>query len=76
MFISMCVCVFSVCFSGETVALKEVKMSQEVSREGFPLAALREIGSLLELKHPNIIPVREMVVGDTTDEVRMYRASY
>ena len=43
----------------------------DLSQEGFPLAALREIGVLLELQHPNIIPVREMVVGDSTDEVYM-----
>ena len=55
----------------ETVALKQVKMTPDICREGFPLTALREIGSLLELKHPNIIPVREMVVGDTLDQVYM-----
>ncbi len=48
--------------TNEVVALKQVKMTPDLCREGFPITALREIGTLLELRHPNIIPVREMVI--------------
>ncbi len=39
------------------------------SPEGFPVTALREVNTLLALKHPNIVRVREMVVGSSVDKV-------
>ncbi|DBA04088.1 TPA: hypothetical protein N0F65_009435 [Lagenidium giganteum] len=57
--------------TGEVVALKQVKMSADVCHEGFPATALRETNVLLALDHPNIIKVREMVVGSTPDKVFM-----
>ncbi|RLN58601.1 hypothetical protein BBJ28_00009106 [Nothophytophthora sp. Chile5] len=57
--------------SGDVVALKQVKMSADVSQEGFPVTALRETNVLLSLDHPNIIQVREMVVGSTPDKIYM-----
>jgi cell division cycle 2-like protein len=43
------------------VALKRLKMEKE--KEGFPITSLREINCLLRCKHPNIVNVREIVVG-------------
>ena len=39
------------------------------------MTALREINVLLALRHPNIVAVREMVVGSTPDKVRARRAA-
>ena len=57
--------------SGDIVALKQVKMTAESCKEGFPITALREINILLNLRHPNIIRVREMVVGSSIDKIYM-----
>ena len=57
--------------SGEVVALKQVKLGKESNRVGFPITALRETNILLSLNHPNIVKVREMVVGSSTDKVYM-----
>ena len=38
-------------------------MKLERAKEGFPLTALRELTVLLELKHPNIVEVFEVVVS-------------
>ncbi|TMW56467.1 hypothetical protein Poli38472_006477 [Pythium oligandrum] len=57
--------------TGDIVALKQVKMSQEMCHEGFPVTALREANVLLALDHPNIVKVREMVVGSTPDKIFM-----
>ncbi|KQK00216.1 cyclin-dependent kinase G-1 [Brachypodium distachyon] len=58
--------------TGETVALKKVKMEKE--REGFPLTSLREINILLSFHHPSIVDVQEIVVGsgDSTYMVMEY----
>lgn len=48
--------------TGEIVALKRLKLERE--REGFPVTSLREINALMTLKHPNIVNIREMVVGE------------
>lgn len=47
--------------TGTIVALKKLKLSHE--REGFPVTSLREIATLLSAKHPNVVNVREVVVG-------------
>lgn len=57
--------------TGDIVALKQVKMSADVCHEGFPVTALRETNVLLALDHPNIVKVREMVVGSTPDKIFM-----
>jgi cell division cycle 2-like protein len=41
--------------TGKVVALKQVKMSREMAKEGFPITALREINIMLAIKHPNIV---------------------
>jgi len=48
-------------FTGEIVALKRVKMEQ--THHGFPKSSLREISCLLQLRHPNIVRVKEAVVS-------------
>jgi len=55
--------------SGEVKALKKVKMEKE--REGFPMTSLREINILLSFKHPNIVNVSEVVVGNSLDSIFM-----
>ncbi|KAL3815952.1 hypothetical protein ACHAXA_003573 [Cyclostephanos tholiformis] len=60
--------------TGEIVALKQIKfdVDPDMTKEGFPISALREIGILLSLRHECIVTVREMVVGDNPrDEVYM-----
>jgi cell division cycle 2-like protein len=55
--------------SGRVVALKKVKMEKE--KEGFPLTSLREINILLSFRHPNIVNVTEVVVGNSLDSIFM-----
>jgi cell division cycle 2-like protein len=57
--------------SGEIVALKQIKFDETLTKEGFPIAALREISVLLDLSHECIVTVREMVVGDNANQVFM-----
>jgi len=53
--------------TNETVALKRLKMERE--KEGFPITSLREINTLLISQHPNVVTVREIVVGSNTDKI-------
>jgi cell division cycle 2-like protein len=55
----------------EIVALKQIKFDVDVRKEGFPVTALREINVLLALAHENIVSVREMVVGNSVEQVYM-----
>ncbi|KAJ2860554.1 hypothetical protein GGI22_002684 [Coemansia erecta] len=55
--------------TGEIVALKHLKLENE--RNGFPITSLREIHTLLLAKHPNIINVREIVVGRSLNSIYM-----
>ncbi|EJK45227.1 hypothetical protein THAOC_36162 [Thalassiosira oceanica] len=55
----------------EIVAIKQIKFEDEITKEGFPISALREISVLLSLSHECIVTVREMVVGATHDKVFM-----
>jgi cell division cycle 2-like protein len=52
--------------TGEVVALKKLKM--ENSPDGFPVTGLREIQTLLEARHSNIVFLREIVMGNKMDE--------
>ncbi|KAK2759410.1 hypothetical protein FQN54_002888 [Arachnomyces sp. PD_36] len=52
--------------TGEIIALKKLKM--EHSYDGFPVTGLREIETLLESRHTNIVRLREIVLGDKMDE--------
>lgn len=51
----------------DIVALKRLKMENE--KEGFPITSLREINTLLKGQHPNIVTVREIVVGSNMDKI-------
>ncbi|KAJ2514436.1 hypothetical protein H4217_005758 [Coemansia sp. RSA 1939] len=55
--------------TGEIVALKHLKLENE--RNGFPITSLREIHTLMLAKHPNIINVREVVVGRSLNSIYM-----
>merc|ERR1719219_2733924 len=52
--------------NGELLALKKVRLENE--KEGFPITAVREIKILRQLKHKNIINLRE-IVTDKQDAV-------
>ncbi|KAA8650496.1 uncharacterized protein ATNIH1004_003183 [Aspergillus tanneri] len=53
--------------NGEIVALKKLKM--ENSPDGFPVTGLREIQTLMEARHTNVVYLREIVVGNKLDDV-------
>lgn len=58
--------------TNKVFALKQVKINpDEVAKIGFPQTAFREINILLALNHPNIVKVREMVIGSTIDKIYM-----
>lgn len=52
--------------TGEVVALKKLKI--ENSPDGFPVTGLREIQTLLEARHANVVYLREVVMGNKMDE--------
>ena len=52
--------------TSEVVALKKLKV--ENSADGFPVTGLREIQTLLEARHPNVVYLREIVIGNKVDE--------
>jgi cell division cycle 2-like protein len=52
--------------TGEVVALKKLKLDN--SPDGFPVTGLREIQTLLEARHQNVVFLREVVVGNRMDE--------
>ncbi|ROI16371.1 Cyclin-dependent kinase 10 [Anabarilius grahami] len=47
--------------TNEIVALKKVRMDKE--KDGIPISSLREINLLIRLRHPNIVELKEVVVG-------------
>jgi cell division cycle 2-like protein len=53
--------------NNEIVAIKKLKLEKE--KEGFPITALRELSTLISLKHPNIIEVKEVVYGSSLDKI-------
>lgn len=52
--------------SNEIVALKKLKLNPESG--GFPVTSLREIHALMTIKHPNIVNVKEIVMGNHMDQ--------
>ncbi|KAI3383807.1 hypothetical protein SNEBB_010227 [Seison nebaliae] len=64
----------------EVVALKKVRLDHE--KEGFPITAVREIKILKELRHPNIVSLKDVVseeddnssqtTTDTISEISFY----
>ncbi|KAM9988765.1 hypothetical protein ACTFIY_004822 [Dictyostelium cf. discoideum] len=53
----------------EIVALKKIKMERE--REGIPITSVREIKVLMELKHENIVQIKEIVLGKNINSIFM-----
>ena len=51
----------------DVVAIKKLKLEKE--KEGFPITALRELSTLISLKHHNIIEVKEVVYGSSLDKI-------
>ena len=47
--------------TGKFVALKRIKMEKE--KDGFPVTSIREINVLLNLHHPNLVHVSEIVIS-------------
>ncbi|XP_953202.1 serine/threonine protein kinase, putative [Theileria annulata] len=57
--------------TGKIVALKHIKYHDVQWKEGFPLTYLREISILLQLNHPNILSVKEIVTNKKQDQFYM-----
>ncbi|XP_032834830.1 cyclin-dependent kinase 10 isoform X1 [Petromyzon marinus] len=53
--------------SGEIVALKKVRMDKE--KDGLPISSMREINLLLRLHHPNVVELKEVVVGARLESI-------
>ena len=47
--------------TNKIVALKRVRMEEE--KDGLPVSSLREINILLNIRHKNIVELKEVVVG-------------
>jgi len=56
------------------VALKKIKMDNE--KEGFPITAIREIKILKNLRHPNIVRLREIVTSKASDNNKQKGSVY
>jgi cell division cycle 2-like protein len=52
--------------TGEVVALKKLKLEREM--DGFPITSLREIQTLMAARHPNVVGIKEVVMGDSLKE--------
>lgn len=48
--------------TNETIAIKKIKI--ELESEGVPSTALREISILRELRHPNIVELKDVVCSE------------
>ncbi|TEY85899.1 hypothetical protein BOTCAL_0010g00390 [Botryotinia calthae] len=53
--------------TGKVVALKRLKM--ENANDGVPVTGLREIQTLMDCEHENIVRLREVVVGEDTSKI-------
>ncbi|EJU04036.1 Pkinase-domain-containing protein [Dacryopinax primogenitus] len=53
--------------TGDIVALKKLKLDQE--KGGFPITSLREVMALMTCRHKHVVPIREIVVGDTLTQI-------
>ncbi|ORX53941.1 Pkinase-domain-containing protein [Hesseltinella vesiculosa] len=53
--------------TGDIVAVKKLKLDNE--KNGFPITSLREIHTLMIADHPNIVGVREIVMGRQLNQV-------
>lgn len=53
--------------NGEIVALKKMRMDKE--KDGIPVSGIREIGLLLNLRHNNIVCLKEVAVGNSLESM-------
>jgi cell division cycle 2-like protein len=53
--------------TGKVVALKRLKMDNV--NDGIPVTGLREIQTLMDCNHPNIVKLQEVVVGEDTSKI-------
>lgn len=53
--------------SNEIVAMKKMRMERE--KDGVPISGLREINILLNLRHKNIVFLKEVAVGRSLDSI-------
>ncbi|TVY14199.1 Cyclin-dependent kinase 11B, partial [Lachnellula arida] len=56
--------------TGQVVALKRLKMDN--ANDGVPVTGLREIQTLMDCEHINIVGLREVVVGEDTRKIEKY----
>jgi cell division cycle 2-like protein len=56
--------------TGKVVALKRLKM--ENAQDGIPVTGLREIQTLMDCDHVNIVSLREVVVGEDVSKIEKY----
>lgn len=54
--------------TGKIYALKQVKLHDK-NKDGFPTTSLREIMTLFAVSHPNVVSLREIVVGSTLNKI-------
>jgi len=58
--------------TGKVVALKRLKMDN--ANDGVPVTGLREIQTLMDCEHVNIVELKEVVVGEDTRKIEKYAA--
>jgi cell division cycle 2-like len=56
--------------TGDIVALKRLKLERE--KHGFPVTSIREISTLKAARHPNIVNMREVVMGESMSQYAHY----
>lgn len=56
--------------SGKVVALKRLKMDN--ANDGIPVTGLREIQTLIDCDHENIVKLQEVVVGEDMSKIERY----
>ncbi|XP_053674406.1 cyclin-dependent kinase 10 [Anopheles nili] len=55
--------------SNEIVALKKVRIDQDIFKDGFPISGLREIQILKNCNHENVVRLKEVVVGNSLESI-------
>ncbi|XP_035910450.1 cyclin-dependent kinase 10 [Anopheles stephensi] len=55
--------------TNEIVALKKVRIDQDIFKDGFPISGLREIQILKNCNHDNVVRLKEVVVGNSLESI-------
>mmetsp|Transcript_45437 Transcript_45437/g.106247 ORF Transcript_45437/g.106247 Transcript_45437/m.106247 type:complete len:422 (-) Transcript_45437:213-1478(-) len=55
---------------GSIVAMKKIRMTKDQESDGFPITALREIKILKQLKHKNVVDLKEIVTNAASEANR------